>query len=264
MKNKNDIIISNNPDDIIALKRMRNVFQILYGMTESVALGVIKGMVVFGPPGVGKSHNVMAALDTESILQSDFSDRYSIISGYMTTVNLYMLLYKYRHSNNVIVLDDIDSVFASAESLNLLKAALDTTETRNISYMAQSIALAKNGVPKSFEFKGGIILITNINFSHYKGKNKAHLDAIVSRCHYLDLSIDTAHEKMLWLKEIVVNGDMLKGKLSSDESMEVINFIENNSDSMRELSLRMISKIADLMISNKTDWRTIAEITCMK
>lgn len=264
MKIKNDIIISNNPDDIIALKRMRNVFQILYGMTESVALGIIKGMVVFGPPGVGKSHNVKSALDTESILQKDFADRYSIISGYMTTVNLYMLLYKHRHANNVIVLDDIDSVFSSAESLNLLKAALDTAESRNISYMAQSTALEKNGIPKSFEFKGGIILITNINFNHYKGKNKAHLDAIVSRCHYLDLSIDTDHEKMLWLKETVINGKMLQGKLNDEESMEVITFIEHNSDSMRELSLRMISKIADLMISNKKEWKSIAKITCMK
>lgn len=264
MKIQNDIIISNNSTDIITLERMRNTFQILYGMTEAVALGTIKGMVVFGPPGVGKSHNVKAALATETILQKDFSDRYSIISGYMTTVNLYMLLYKYRHDNNVIVLDDIDSVFASAASLNLLKAALDTTDSRNISYMAQSTALEKNGIPKTFEFKGGIILITNINFNHYKGKNKAHLDAIISRCHYLDLSIDTAHEKMLWLKEIVVNGGMLKGKLNNKESMEVISFIEDNSERMRELSLRMISKIADLMISNKTDWRTIAEITCMK
>lgn len=264
MKIKNNIVISNNPNDIQLLSRMRNVFDILYDMTAAVTEGIIKGLVVYGPPGVGKSHNVKEALSDESFLKSDFADRYCVISGYMTTVNLYMLLYKYRHNNNVIVLDDIDSVFASAESLNLLKAALDTTEIRNISYMAQSSALSKNGIPKSFEFKGGIILITNINFNQYTGKNKAHLDAIVSRCHYLDLSINTNHEKMLWLKDVTLNGNMLKGKVNNEEALEVITFIESNLDNMRELSLRMISKIADLILSNKASWRKIAKITCMK
>lgn len=264
MKIDGQYTISENKNDIIMLDRMREHFETLYGMSKAIANGQFHGMVVYGPPGVGKSHNVAAALKNEELFTEGFEDRNLSVSGYMTTVNLYMLLYKYRHENHVLVLDDIDSIFVSPESLNLLKAALDSGESRTVSYMAQSRALEKEGIPKSFDFKGGIILITNINFDTYKGKVRSHLDAIVSRCHYLDLSVKTDHQKLLWIKDITLNGNMLRKKLHIDEAITVIEFIEQHADQMRELSLRMVSKIADLKIIDPENWKRTARITCMK
>lgn len=254
---------STNAEDTAILMRMCDTFDILYDMSEAVAEGKIKGMVVFGPPGVGKSHNVKEALLNEAAINHEFGSRYKIVSGHMTTVNLYMLLYKYRYANNVIVLDDVDSALGTAESLNLLKAALDTTDTRTISYMAESRTLEKNNIPKSFVFSGGIIVITNIDMANYTGKNREHMAAIISRCHYLDLSIKTKHEKMLWLKHVTIQGGMLKKRLTDEQAAEVIAFVDKHQNNMRELSLRMMSKVADLRVTNPNDWQKVAKITCM-
>lgn len=264
MKFDGNIAISQNPDDIAVLERMRNNFNVLYAMTEGIAEGKIKGLTVVGPPGIGKSHNVKEALENQTLFEAGFDERYQIVSGYMTTINLFMLLYKHRHKNHVIVLDDIDSVFAAVESLNILKAALDSSIKRTISYMAESAALRKAGIPKTFDFEGGIVLITNIDFETYTGKNKLHLEAIMSRCHYLDLSITNNHEKLLWLKEVVINGKILNKKLSIDNIIKLLAYVEFHRDQLRELSLRMISKITDLIILHPDNWQDVAKVTCMK
>lgn len=248
-----------------ALARMKHTFDVLDKMTLAAATGTVKGIVLFGPPGVGKTFNVTAVLGAyNQLINAGCDPLFNVISGFMTTTHLYIMLYENRHANNVLVLDDIDSVFCDGESLNLLKKALDTTGDRTISYLAESKALRDRGIPNSFDFEGSVILITNIDFYKTRGKIKAHLDAIISRCHYLDLTISSKRDKMLWLKEIAIEQGMLKKKgLSEEEANEIVGYIDENQDRMRELSLRMILKISDLKVASKDDWREIAEITCM-
>ncbi len=110
-----------------------------------------------------------------------------------------------------------------------------------------------------------VVFITNVDFEKSRGKVREHLDAILSRCHYLDLTIDSNRDKFLLLKYVTLEQKMLRRKgLDDDKALEIVDFIEENLDQMRELSLRMVLKIADLhKIGGKYDWRKKARVTCM-
>ena len=253
-------------DDQI-IDRLRERFSILEDMTYAACDGVVRGMVVTGPPGVGKSFGVENVLKDAGImkkLSNDSLRRFGVEKGAATPIGLYQLLYDYSAEGSVLVLDDCDSVLYDELSLNLLKAALDSGKKRTLSWRSESRALANNGVPDQFDFKGSIIFITNVKFERTRGKLKDHLDAIMSRCHYLDLTLDTMRDKFLRCKQIVADGMLNEYKFGEDETKELMDYIYTNKNKLREMSLRMVLKIADLKKMNKAKWKSYAESTCMK
>jgi len=249
------------------IERLRERFQILEDMTYASCDGVVRGMVVTGPPGVGKSFGVEKVLKDAGIMlkMSQNSNRkFGVEKGAATPIGLYQLLYDYSGDGSVLVLDDCDSVLYDELSLNLLKAALDSSPKRTLSWRSESRALANNGVPDSFEFKGSIIFITNVKFERTRGKLKDHLDAIMSRCHYLDLTLDTMRDKFLRCKQIVADGMLNSYKFSEHEQKDLMEYIYTNKNRLREKRLRMVLKIADLRKMNANKWKSYAESTCMK
>ena len=63
----------------------------------------------------------------------------------------------------------------------------------------------------SFEFNGGVVFITNIKFDNVKSKKlQDHLQALQSRCHYLDLTIDSMRDRMLRIRQICGQGMLEK------------------------------------------------------
>jgi len=143
---------------------------------------------------------------------------------------------------------------------------LDTSKKRMIHWNTDSRLLRSEGVPNSCEFKGGAIFITNIKFDHVKSKKlQDHLEALESRCHYLDLTIDTQREKVLRIKQVVTEHGMLDSyELEDWAKLEVVDFVDANKDRMRELSLRTVLKVADLRVSFPDKWKAVAEVTCMR
>ena len=253
-------------DDQI-IERLRERFSILEDMTYAACDGVVRGMVVTGPPGVGKSFGVEAVLKDAGImkkLSNDSLRRFGVEKGAATPIGLYQLLYDYSADGSVLVLDDCDSVLYDELSLNLLKAALDSGKKRTLSWRSESRALANNGVPDQFDFKGSIIFITNVKFERTRGKLKDHLDAIMSRCHYLDLTLDTMRDKFLRCKQIVADGMLNEYKFSDEDKADLMDYIYTNKNRLREMSLRMVLKIADLRKMNATKWKSYVESTCMK
>tara|TARA_Y100000385_G_C13069815_1_gene628475 strand:- start:59 stop:1081 length:1023 start_codon:yes stop_codon:yes gene_type:complete len=252
-------------DEII--ERLRERFEILEDMTYAACDGVVRGMVVTGPPGVGKSFGVEKVLKEAGImkkLSQDSLRKFGVEKGAATPIGLYQLLYDYSASGSVLVLDDCDSVLYDELSLNLLKAALDSSPKRTLSWRSESRALANNGVPDTFEFKGSIIFITNVKFERTRGKLKDHLDAIMSRCHYLDLTLDTMRDKFLRCKQVIGEGMLTSYKFPEDEQKDLMDYIYTNKNKLREMSLRMVLKIADLKKMNASKWKSYAESTCMK
>jgi hypothetical protein len=164
------------------------------------------------------------------------------------------------------VFDDCDSVLLDDLSLNILKAALDTSKKRMIHWNTDSRLLRSEGVPNSFEFKGGAIFITNINFANIKSKKlQDHLAALESRCHYIDLTVHGEREKMLRIRQIVGDGMLNEYEFTAEKNSELIEFIDQNKKRLRELSLRTVLKTADLMRTFKGDkWKRVAEVSLMK
>ena len=247
------------------VERLRERFDILNDMTQMSIDGVVRGMVVTGPPGVGKSFGVEQVLEKNSMFDKIAGNRlrFGIEKGAASAIGLYKLLYSYADKGNVLVLDDCDTVLYDETSLNLLKAALDSSKKRRLSWNTDSSLLRREGIPDSFEFKGSVIFITNLRFDKVRGKIKDHLDAIMSRCHYLDLTMDTAREKLLRVKQIVADGMLEEYRFTKTEQDEIVDFMIENQGRLREVSLRMCTKIADLRKSQSDRWERMAEVTCM-
>jgi replicative DNA helicase len=249
------------------IERIKERFTILDDMTKGVRKGDVRAMIVSGPPGVGKSFGVEAVLTKDDLFDKmgERKPRYEIVKGAMSAIGLYSKLYEFSNKGNVLVFDDCDSVLLDELSLNILKAALDSSKKRTISWNTDSRILRSEGIPNSFEFKGSAIFITNIKFEHVRSKKlRDHLDALESRCHYLDLTIDTAREKILRIKQIVGDGMLDAYDLTDEQKAEVVQFIDVNKDKMRELSLRMVIKVADLRAAMPDKWKSVAALTCMK
>ena len=260
--------ILNESDDQI-MGRLRERFGILDDMTRAVKKGAVRAMIVSGPPGVGKSFGVEKVLGKHDMMAdiagNEKLKKYEVVKGAMSALGLYCKLYNFSDKKNILVFDDCDSVLLDDLSLNILKAALDSGSKRMIHWNTDSHMLRREGVPDSFEFKGGAIFITNIKFENVRSKKlKDHLEALESRCHYLDLTIDTEREKVLRIKQIVEDGMLDKYEFEPGAKEEILDFIDQNKKKLRELSLRMVLKLADLKAGFPDRWTGIAEMTCMR
>ena len=249
--------------------RLRERFDILDEMTRAVKKGDVRAMIVTGPPGVGKSFGVETVLSKHDVFatvaQNEKLKKYEVVKGAMSAIGLYKKLYEFQDKKCILVFDDCDSVLLDDLSLNILKAALDSGKKRMICWNTDSRLLRSEGVPNSFEFRGGAIFITNIKFENVRSKKlQDHLAALESRCHYLDLTIDTEREKILRIKQIVEDGMLESYEFQPWDIDEILNFIDNNKKKLRELSLRMVLKLADLKKSMPGNWRAVAEVTCMR
>lgn len=258
-------VAAETDEEIIA--RLEERFNILDDMTKAVKSGDVRAMIVSGPPGVGKSFGVEKVLEKTDIFGklAGWKPKYEIVKGTMSSVGLYAKLYEYSDEKSVIVFDDCDTVLMEDLSLNILKAALDSSKKRYISWNTDSRLLRSEGIPDRFEFKGAAIFITNIKFDQVKSKRlREHLNALESRCHYIDLQMDTTREKILRIKQIVAAGMLNDYEFTEDEVEEIVSFIVDNKDKLRELSLRMVLKIADLRKSFPASWQSMAKTTCMR
>ncbi len=253
-----------------AMDRIATRFEILDEMSAACIKGDIRAMIVSGPPGVGKSFGVEAQLDKSSLFDklSNKRQKYEVVKGAMTALGLYAQLYRYSEKGNILVFDDCDSVFGDELSLNILKAALDSGKRRRICWNSDSRLLRDEGIPNSFDFKGGAIFITNLKFENVKSKKlQDHLEALESRCHFIDLTIDTERDKMLRIRQVNrdADGGLFKDyNFQNNEGEAVLDFMQENQKRLRELSIRTALKIADLVKISPNKWQALAISTVMK
>jgi hypothetical protein len=263
-----EAVAQSNETDEEVIARIRERFEILDEMTTAATNGDIRAMIVSGPPGVGKSFGVERIVEKACLFDQVAGKRLraEVVKGSTSALGLYVTLFKYSDPNCVLVFDDCDSVLLDDTALNLLKGALDSGKQRKISWLGDSHMLRREGVPNSFQFHGSVIFITNLKFDQMKSqKLRDHLDALQSRCHYLDLTLDTMRDKVLRIKQIAKDGELFAeydfDQIAQDE---IIEFLDENKNKMREMSLRMAIKIADLRKSFPLKWKSMAAVTCMK
>ena len=256
----------NNPsetDEAIST-RIADRFDILSVLTESCISGDSRALVISGPAGLGKSHTVEHAL-----AQWDPSgNNYTIVKGYVRPTGLVKMLWSYRSAGQVIVFDDADAIFFDDVSLNLLKAVCDTTEKRTVSWLSEAALIDDDTsvrIPRSFQFDGSIIFLSNYDFDAMiaKGHKLApHLQALMSRSHYLDLSMKSRRDYLVRIQQVIDQG--LLSHLDAFSRLQVRIFVDKNADNMRELSLRSCIKLGNLIKSSPDNWQKIASVTMLK
>ena len=251
--------------DADIVERIRERFDMLKDMTKAVKKGDVRAMIVSGPPGVGKSHGVEEVLDRYAFMENlGAAKSHEVIKGAMSPIGLYCKLFKMADKGKVVVFDDCDSIFQDDLSLNILKAALDSKKNRWIHWNTDSFKLRNEGVPDKFKFEASAIFITNLKFDKVKGKLREHLSALESRCHYMDLTIDTDKDKMLRIKQVIQDGMLDDRDLSDEVKEDILDFVDINKGRLRELSLRTVLKTADLAKAFPDKWEAMAENTVMR
>lgn len=251
-----------------AMERMHNTFAMLDKITDSIANGDVRGLVVSGPPGIGKSFGVEKQLQAANIFRKMKGQEpmFEIISGGVSAIKLYQKLYDNRNKEQVVVFDDDGGTLFDEECLSLLKNALNSGDKRTICWNKESRILKSGDIPDKFEFEGGIIFLSNIDFDKTiarKSRISSHLEAILSRCHYLDLEIVSLRDKMMRIKQVVKDGMLSHYNFSDEHEASIIEFVTDNAEYLREVSLRMVKKIADFVKTDPDNWEEFAEATCL-
>jgi hypothetical protein len=246
-------------------EKLETRFAVIRMMTEAACEGSIRALIVSGAPGLGKSFTILNTIE-----EYDPEEKRTVIcKGFTRSSGLYKTLYQYRHKKNVIILDDIDSAFSDPDSLNLLKAACDSTGKRRISWGAEIRIQGDDGavLPNSFEFEGSIIIITNYNFQaavDQGSKLAGHFEALMSRSHYVETAMRSQRDYIIRIKQVVEAGMLRDMGLAPEQEFELLEYIDENAGKLRELTLRCVSKLANLYISNQKNWKKIAAVTCMR
>lgn len=259
-------VIDHETDEQVE-KRINQSFHTMSLIVKSAISGDAAALIISGPPGLGKSWTV----EQELKRVDPKGDRHEVANGYSTAVGLLRKLFIARHKHRILVLDDIDSIFADPVALNLLKAACDRRQQRRISYLAENNLICDVEavqIPRSFTFEGTIIFITNLDFDaavDAKRANHAHLAALMSRAHYISLAMRSNRDYMCRIKQVVKAGMLRDQGLDATEEADVLAFIEEHRDELRELSLRMCAKVGDIRKSPLGhSWKLIARETCCR
>lgn len=275
-KTKNFLIRSAKPAPVVVpvkveteaeiYQKLTDRFAAMETLAEATATGKNRSLIISGPAGLGKSFGVMKIV--ESLESKGY--RPVVIRGFVRPTGLYKTLYDFKDKNCVVVFDDADSVFGDDVSLNILKTACDMTKKRQLSWLTETRMEDEEGekLPRRFDFEGSIIFITNYDFdAMIAGGTKLapHFEAMISRSHYLDLAMKTKMDYIVRLKQVIREKGMLEREgFSKTQQETLIDFIVTQQDTLRELSLRMVLKLAGLMRMNPAGWEKLAKVTCMR
>jgi hypothetical protein len=213
-------------------------FNFLDSLTTMVVNNTTPSLIVTGEGGLGKTHSVTSTIQDNSLEDKD----YLFIKGYSTARGLYNTLYD--NNGKLIIFDDCDSVLDDRVAINILKSALDSYETRTISWSAR---MNKADVyPQSFNFTGRIIFISN--------KDKAKIDgAILSRSLTVDLSM-TPDEKIQRMEYILPN---ILPDYELAVKKDALKFLSDNKES-DNLNLRTLIMVSKIRSSYEDTWEDLA------
>ena len=250
-------VISVKAREQISKFHINQRFDFLRKTVMMVASGIQPSAVISGSGGLGKSHSVRKALlesglidFTSSIAGDDVpinrNKGFIVVKGYSTARGLFRTLYE--NNDGVIVMDDTDSILKDPVALNILKAALDSYDTRIISWNAES---RDPDLPRSFIFTGRLIFITNLP------ENKID-QAIRSRSAVIDVSMNL--NEIIDRMRIMVKDSQFLPEFSDQIKFDSIQFIEEKKEEMREVNLRTLITICKVRAADDDGtWKHLAE-----
>ena len=231
-------------------------FSFLDQMVKMVADGTMASVVITGQGGLGKSYTVMKSLDESGLInltdlamfeagtKVNLKKAYRVVKGFSTAKGLYRTLFE--ANGMTIVFDDCDSILKDDVARNLLKGALDSYSKRYISWMAD---MRDDDLPKSFEFTGRIIFVSNMSMDKID-------QAIRTRSMCVDLSM--TEEQKVERMEVIAKSDEFLPEISNDSKEKALMFLKKNIGTVPNLSLRSLIQVSK--IANRgNDWENLAK-----
>lgn len=233
-------------------------FEFVSDIVKMVANRKTPSAIITGDGGLGKTYSVVKALKecglkdmTEFLSESDIgavtmtSQMFTVIKGYSTAKALYRVLYENR--NATVVFDDCDSVLKDPDALNLLKGALDSFDKRFITWNAE---MRDDQLPRLFQFKGGIIFISNMS--------PEKLDqALKTRSMCMDVSM-TLEQKIQRMRTIMQCEEFLPG-VPMEYKTEALAVIDEFKGQAKEVSLRTLISTTKIRANDNGNWKQLAK-----
>jgi hypothetical protein len=232
-------------------------FDFVEKLINMVAAGVQPSAVITGEGGLGKTYTVVKTLEANGY--KDISDMgefqvgqvintrktFTSVKGYSTAKGLYRTLFE--NNKGIIVFDDCDAVLKDPVALNLLKGALDSYGKRIISWNAD---LRDDDLPKSFNFEGRVIFISNMSQDSID-------QAIRSRSMLIDLSMSA--DQKIDRMEFIAKSDSFMPEYDTKIKADALSLIRELKDSAKEISLRTLISVAKIRAANPKDYKEMAE-----
>ena len=261
-KRKLALAVSNSGAETKVVKKqefgINKRFDFVNKLVTMTAKRKAKSVIISGPGGLGKTFSVMEALtkaglrDLSSLAdvsvgsRIDLSKCFRFVKGYSTAKGLYRTLYEGH--NMTLVFDDCDSVLKDPVALNLLKSALDSFGKRYISWNAET--RGDDSLPTSFEFKGQIVFITNVDLDRLDQAVKSR-----SMCIDLTMSQDDKLERM----ETISKSDKFLPNVSRVTKSAALDFLKSKKAEIEDLNLRSLIQVTNIADSNLPDWKDLAK-----
>src|ERR1019366_4838533 len=241
-------------------------FSIAKRMVFAACEGIVTSVIMTGAPGVGKSFCVEQVLEAHKLKNPDA--RCKVIHGNLLAMDLYHQASQYANKGDVLVIDDCDGIFDNIIALNILKALLDTSEHRVVSWLSNHVRVTSGDIPSEFIYNGSIIFLSNINMQYAidnKMANHEHLMALRDRAICLDLSLHTRREIALWVGEVVRTNRILQGMgLTEQNEIDAIAWLNDNRDRLAALSIRTAKQIGTFMLMGMETWMADARHTLLR
>ena len=233
-------------------------FEFVENLVQMIASGLQPSAVITGEGGLGKTYTVNKTLVASGL--KDLSDvgalevastvnrykSFTSIKGYSTPKGLYRTLYENKDS--VVVFDDCDSILRDPVALNLLKSALDSYGKRIISWNAESLGRDED-LPRSFEFKGRVIFISNLS------QDKID-QAIRSRSMMVDLTM--SEDQKIERMEVISQSTEFLPEFPSEYKKDALELIRTLKEDAKEISLRTLISITKIRASGNKNWKGMA------
>ncbi|MEM4680647.1 MAG: hypothetical protein QW038_02525 [Nanopusillaceae archaeon] len=174
----------------------------------------IKGMIIIGDAGIGKTFNLIKRLRT---LNKDFV----YVCGHISALQFYRIIFENREK--IIVINDALNIFENEDCLNILLNALDL-DYSIVKWVGKEI-----DIPNEFVFRGKIFIILN------KIADNEIVNALKDRCIFYELKFSNKE-----IIEMMYAYAKIKGY-----DTKVVDFIKelNEKFVIKNLSLRLIDKI---------------------
>lgn len=258
--------MSNKIDPIA--KKVIETFEGVYNQTLNFVNNpesAINGLLVYGDAGTGKSFWVKKALADSGAAK----DRVEYIKGgTITAAALYVKLALNAASHRIVVLDDVDIVHHSEKNkiIPMILGAADTGRDRLVTWSTakKNALMEEHGVDFEFLFNGNIIWITNDTKETIRDCAKQWSEALSSRFNDARC-VFNKEQKLQYTKFLISNVDMLgkncvdhkyelNGKKVSGYPADIIarayDYLEDNYETLAEVTPRVALKIADTMYYN--------------
>jgi hypothetical protein len=252
------------------VKEVIDKFDAIYKITKifvSESGSAMNGLLISGDAGTGKTYWVQKGLEDIEPKNIQYIKGSSI-----TAPAIFVKLFLARRPGSILVLDDVDIIHKTTSErntiLDLFKGATEMTKgERWLSWERAGANALMNelGVPRTFDFQGSIIWITNDKIEAIAKKTKGHWNAISSRFNQQKIYL-TEQEKLLYTLYLLQDMDMLgkncmakEGGYSKDIIDRTCDFVYDNYRDFSDLTPRTAIKIADLMETYPEDWKMLCE-----